>query len=240
MGMTFDPRFLMLVIHDLRNPLNVIGLTHRMLMDSPAGDDPSAREDLEILGENARQMERMLRQLSDYARLLETADRPHPLPFDPSRLVGEIVEDHNSRAVEGTPAVLVSTAETTPSRVLLDPSRSRLAIQGALNNAATAAEGRPIRVVVGGRDGGRRLVVEVVVEGPPRETVVATRLRGDHIDRLIGTPMERVGLELALAAKVSELFGGETRLEVAPGRSSTLVLDWPIEAEAEADGTRVA
>ena len=238
MGMSFDPRFLMLVIHDLRNPLNVIGLTHRMLLDSQVGDDPSSREDLEILGENARQLERMLRQLSDYARLAETATRPHPLPFDPSRLIGEVVEDHNARAPAGVPAVLVSTAEGTPNRVVLDPSKARLAAQGALSNAVAAAEGRPVRVVVGGRDEGRRLLIHVVVEAPPRETVLATPLRGDHFDRLLGTPMERVGLELALVAMVSEQFGGEARLEVAMGRSSTIVMDWPIAAQV--DGTTVA
>ena len=238
MGMSFDPRFLMLVIHDLRNPLNVIGLTHRMLADSTIGLDPVAREDLDILGENARQLERMLRQLSDYARLAETAGRDHPLPFDPARLVAEVVEDHNARAPSGSPEVRSAAAPGMPPRVVLDPSRARLAIQSAITSAVVGAEGRPVRVVVGGVEGGGRVVIRVVAEAPPRETVVPASLRGDHFDRLVGTPMERIGLELAVVAKVSELFGGEARLELAPGASSTVVIEWP--AQGLGDGTTVA
>jgi hypothetical protein len=34
-------------------------------------------------------------------------------------------------------------------------------------------------------------------------------------------------MDLAIAAKVSELFGGSARLDVVEGQGSTIVLDWP-------------
>ena len=38
---------------------------------------------------------------------------------------------------------------------------------------------------------------------------------------------ERRGLDLAIAARVTELFGGTARLEVEPGQRSALILEWP-------------
>src|SRR5206468_1490437 len=69
MAMTFDPRMLWLIVHDLRNPLNVIALSVRILQDTLPKDDPSVQEDLGFLGENVRQLDRMLAQLGDFSRL---------------------------------------------------------------------------------------------------------------------------------------------------------------------------
>jgi hypothetical protein len=40
-------------------------------------------------------------------------------------------------------------------------------------------------------------------------------------------------MDLAIAAKVSELFGGTARLVAEPGQRSTIVLDWPSRLAAD-------
>jgi hypothetical protein len=70
-------------------------------------------------------------------------------------------------------------------------------------------------------------VVEFVVDLPPPSTVMAMELRPDRFERLTGTAKERRGLDLAIAARISEMFGGSARLEVVRERSSTIILDWP-------------
>jgi len=45
----------------------------------------------------------------------------------------------------------------------------------------------------------------------------------------MGIEPDRLGLDLAIVARVTELFGGTARLEVEDGRGSTIVLDWPTQ-----------
>jgi signal transduction histidine kinase len=66
-----DPRFLALTVHDLRTPLNVIGLTIRAIHQSVPTKSVELEEDLTFLQDNARQIEKMLAQLGDFCRLLE-------------------------------------------------------------------------------------------------------------------------------------------------------------------------
>ena len=38
----------------------------------------------------------------------------------------------------------------------------------------------------------------------------------------------RKGMDLAIAARVSELFGGTARLKAVQGQGTAIVLDWPV------------
>jgi hypothetical protein len=52
-------------------------------------------------------------------------------------------------------------------------------------------------------------------------------LRPDAFERICGVAAERRGLDLAIAARVSELFGGTARLDAVEHRDTTVILDWP-------------
>ncbi len=224
-GPVIDPRFLALVVHDLRTPLNVIGLTIRAIEQSAPAPNPELEEDLVFLQENARQIERMLAQLGDYCRLLEAEQATSGLDFEPRRFLSDFVEDRRSRpGVEVTP-VRLEFAAGTPAEVSLDPTRVRLALQHALANAIAAAGDAPVSIRSGG--GAGRWIIELVVDKPPPAIVHSIRLRPGLFERLAGSAAERRGLDLAIAARVSELFGGSARLEVEPGTRSTILLDWP-------------
>lgn len=226
MAMPLDPKALSLVIHDLRNPLNVIGLSLRMIEEElPAGHDDLA-EDVLILRENVGQLDRMLRFLSDFCRQQDGASRSDPMPFEPARLLEEVVEDLAMRQPDSAGRVHLEGLDEAPAEVVLDPTRARLALSYALTNAlAGSVNGHPIRIRAGGAPD--RWVTRVTVEAPPPETVQSTPLAPDDFERLIAIPAERRGLELTIAARISQIFGGEARLEVEPGRRSTVVLDWP-------------
>jgi len=225
-----DARFLAVVIHDLRTPLNVFVLTIQSMAHSGPQKTAEFDEDLTFLQENARQIEKMLAQLGDYCRLIEGGPEVSGVDFDPRRFLADFLEDRRSGpAGEGDP-VRLEVADGCPPEVSLDPSWVKLALQHAVANAVAAGGRSPIRVRADGRPG--RLVVEVIVDGPPPPTVEALDLRPGQFERLTGVPAERRGLDLAIAARVSELFGGSARLEIEPGRRSTIVLDWPARIAA--------
>ncbi|MBX6316257.1 MAG: HAMP domain-containing histidine kinase [Isosphaeraceae bacterium] len=226
MAKPLDSRFLHLIVHDLRNPLNVIGLSLRILDEALPAGDAEAREDLDIIRENVAQLERMLTLLADFSRMLEAEPRLDVTPFDPRRLLSEEVEAFSPRPDHGAPPIALEIAATCPAEVALDVGRARQAIRCALINALSAAQGAPIRVASRGQDD--RWITEVIVDRPPVEGIEPLRLRPDGYERLLGNERERRGLELALAAHISELFAGSARLTVEPGRRSAILLDWPI------------
>jgi signal transduction histidine kinase len=235
MDMPLNPRFLSLVVHDLRTPLNVIGLSLRMIDQAVPHDDAELDEDLRIIRENVAQMDRMLSYLGDYCRLIADPARREAVRFDPRRLLDEVAEALTSRLPAGASRIQQAVEEGCPPDVELDPVRSRLALQHVLNNAIAAADGRPVRVTLGGSPD--RLVVEVHVDRPVRASVRPTELRPDSYERLTGTADDRLGLDLAIAARVTELFGGTARLEVEPERGTTVVLDWPASPKFAATGS---
>jgi signal transduction histidine kinase len=220
-----DARFSALVVHDLRTPLNVIGLSMRMIEQVLPREDPEVEEDLRFIDENFRQIERMLSQLSDYARLFDRGLKLSVSEFDPRRLVDELLENRVSRSRARSSPVRLDIEKSCPSEAELDQGRARMAIEYALINADAAAHNEPIRLAL--RGGPHRWVIEVAIDRPPPSSVSSLELRPQHFERLCGTAAERRGMELAIAARISELFGGTARLDAVEGRGTTLVLDWP-------------
>jgi signal transduction histidine kinase len=227
MSPSIDPRFLGLIVHDLRNPLNVIGLSIRMIEEIlPKGGDGELDEDFGILRENVGQIERMLNCLSDYCRQNEGTSHPNVIHFDPRRLLSDIVEDYRYRHQSRPTSLTLEVAPDSPAEAELDAQRARQAIQHALANTAAAAGSAPIRIT--SRGGPDRWTIELATDAPAGDAVRPVTLQANTFERLSGNAAERQGLELAIVAHISEQFGGSARLEVDPNRATRIVLDWPV------------
>jgi signal transduction histidine kinase len=220
-----DSRFLAVVIHDLRTPLNVIGLTIRAIAQSPPSTNASMDEDLTFLQDNSNQIKEMLEVLSEYCKLMDVESLRPGIEFDPRRMLSDFFEDRRERSGLGSPPIRLEIADSCPSEVALDPTRAFLALKLAFENAVIAAGKAPVRIRSKGE--GDRLIIELNVESPPPKSLVSISLRSDSFERITGASGERRGLDLAIVARISELFGGNARLVVEPDQRSTLILDWP-------------
>jgi signal transduction histidine kinase len=222
-----DVEFSAMVVHDLRTPLNVIGLSLRMIEQALPRDDPEVEEDLRFIDENFRQIERMLTQLSDYARQFDPGLKLAVCTFDPRRLVDELVESRASKpGWKGAP-VRVDVQKSCPAEVTLDQVRSRMAIEYALINANGSAGDAPIRLTLRGEP--RRWIIEVGLDRPPPPSVQSVELQSQSFERLCGCAADRRGMDLAITARICELFGGSARLDVVEGRESTIRIEWPTQ-----------
>lgn len=223
--MKVDGSFLALVVHDIRNPLNVIKLTLRLLSQSVPKGNTDLAEDLRIIDENSREIERMLINVVDYMKLFEAESIFPAFDFSPSRLVDELLEERAERLGPNGVKVVIDHDPSTPGEVSLEQGLARLAIQYVLENASAASGTLPIRLrTQGGPDRWQTLVT---VDLAPACSVKSVELSTRSFERLNGIERERRGLDLAIAARVSEIFGGAARLEVVNGEQSTIVLDWP-------------
>ncbi len=219
-----DARSLPLIVHDLRSPLNVIGLSLRMIEQSVPKGDPDFEEDFRYIEENFKQIERMLTQLSDYYRLYEEGVVSEA-EFSPHRLLDEMIENRVVKSGGREVPVQLEVEATCPAEAALDPARARQAIQYALANATASANDGGVYVKL--RGGADRWIIEVGIDHPPPQSVKPVELRPDLFERLCGIAAERRGMDLAIVARISELFGGAARLDVDENRGSTIILDWP-------------
>jgi signal transduction histidine kinase len=220
-----DTRFTSLLVHDLRTPLNVIGLSLRLIEQALPSDDPDVAEDLRFIDENFHVLERMLAQLGDYARLFEPGLNLVVCEFSPWRLGDALLENRPSRAAGKQAPVQLEVQKTCPAMVLLDQGRARLALEYALANASAAASADPIRLLMRGAP--ERWIIEIIVDRPPPGSVESSDLDSRSFERLCGSAAERRGMDLAIAARVSELFGGTARLQAVEGQGTSIILDWP-------------
>ncbi len=226
-----DLRLVPLIVHDLRTPLNVIGLSLPMIEPVLPKNQEEVEESYRFVEENLKQIERMLALLSDYNRLFEI-DSPGPaVEFSPRRLLSEVVESRglgrNGRPVK----IDLLVDDTCPESASLDHVRARQAVQYVLANAAAASPTARVQVFTHGKSD--RWVIEFRVSDPAPISVAAVALQPRSFERLCGITGERRGMDLALAARISELFGGTAHLEADKERGTNVVLNWPVRmAEA--------
>lgn len=221
-----DSRFFPLIVHDLRTPLNVIGLSLRMIDQALPRGNAELEEDFRFVEDNFKQIERMLSQLSDYCRLFEPELALSSCMFSPARMMEEVVEARGQKSVAKPSPVQIDVDPSCPEGVDLDPVRAKLAMQYALGNALSASNGVGVNVTL--RGGPDRCILEFGVDLPPPPSVKATELRSHLFERLCGTAAERRGMDLAIAARVTEMFGGTARLEAVEMAGSQIILDWPV------------
>ncbi len=222
-----DVELLATIVHDIRNPLNVIGLTLRVIEQMPDHLRSEIQEDVDFLRDNAGQIEKMLSLLSDFCRLSELEDPGTPASFDPRRFIEEVLAERAHRGNDKAFPAIFTRDPSTPASVNLDPVRARIALLCALTNAAGASD-CPLSVRTSGT--ADRLTIAIIVKKPPPSTVFARRVNPEQYERLIATQTERRGLDLAIASSISAQFGGSLHLDVAPNEGTTIVIDWPVNS----------
>jgi signal transduction histidine kinase len=229
-----DPKLLGTIVHDLRNPLNVIQLSTRMIDQMRAMEGANLDEDLAILRQNTQQLELMLQLLGDYCRQYETQSLLNSMRFGTQRLVLDVIELQRELLLNGQHNRVIESEirPNTPESLDLDLSRARLALGMVLRNALSASSTARARIIVEGDQDW--VTFRVRIEEPPKGPAHSADLRADAFERLLPVAAERRALDLAIAARVSELFGGTARMEFEDANSSSIVLRWPVSLSPRA------
>ena len=237
-GRLINPKILGLIVHDLRTPLNVIGLSLQTVVSVlNSGIDRSLNEELGYLRSNFAQIDQMLMYVNDYSRSLERVTSVQPTKFSPRKLASELFEDERASkfGLVGS-HIPIRIDEACPDEVELNPLRAKQAILYAIVNAfATGRRSGGVvpAVIFGGGDGHWQIEVELKVAPPVGPIVMA--LDANHFDRMIGVELDRHGLDLAIVAQITREFHGEARLQLEPGKSSTIVIHWPVKVNPSND-----
>ena len=215
------------VAHEVRNPLGVIfnsvGSLRRLLR--PAGD---ARLLLDIVGEEADRLNRIVGDLLDFAR-----------PSTPQLRPGSL-----ARVAEEAVASAVGSATGVEVRLDLSPDLppvpidERLVRQAIVNLAANAVNAMPAggRITLRARREGSTVVLEVEDEGPG----VPDEIRSRIFEPFFTTRASGTGLGLAVVRRIVDGHGGEVTLRPAPERGTIFALRFPLSPAAPAEAAGAA
>jgi len=211
------------VAHEIRNPLNAIGIAAQRIERFP---DPV--RDAALAGRIRDEIRRLEEVLDDYLRLA----RPAPGAREPADLVAlanEVVDLLEAEAsARGTR--LGVRAPSGPVRVRVDAQALRRALVNLVRNAVEAAPaGGAVEVIADRSDRTVRLRVVDDGQGPDPEL-------GDRaFEPFVTTRPAGSGLGLSLVRRVAEEHGGRASLAARPGGGAEAVIELPDEGAECAD-----
>jgi signal transduction histidine kinase len=220
-----EREFLLSVSHDLRTPLTAIGGWAEALADGAA---PDARAAGEIIRASAAQLDRLVRDLLDLARLRARAFTFTPASLDLRDVVAGTAEGLRPD-LEDAGLALAVDLPPAPVGVYGDPDRLAQVVANLLDNAGRHAAAR-VRVAVTAAGG--QAVVAVEDDGPgipPAERpLVFERLHTG------ARPAARggggTGLGLAIVRELAGAMGGDAAAEDSRAGGARLVVTLPLTA----------
>lgn len=185
------------VAHDLRNPMNIVAMTI-------AGAAPDIRREV---SEQISRMDRLVRDLLDYAKPWQVS----PRPVDPDIEI--------AAAAQG----LHVAVDVPPGMTLhADPRRFNQALTNLLLNAHAAAPAAEVAVIAEPlADGGALLHVCDKGAGVPAD------IRDRLFQPFVSRSPDGTGLGLAIVAKAMAAHGGSAELTERPGWSTCITLRFP-------------
>ena len=223
-------QLLLSVSHELRTPLTSVRGFAEAIADGAAPDDRRAAE---VIGAEARRLERLVGDLLDLAKLDARAFSLDVGVVDVAGVVADTAEGFRPAAAAAGVELAVASPPPGPATAAADPVRLAQVVANLVENALKFAASR-IDVSTATSPG--RVVVAVADDGPgiPEADLphVFERLfqSSRPAARQVGS-----GLGLAIVAELAAAMGAEVRAESRPGATRMVVA--LAAATASADGS---
>lgn len=216
------------IAHEIRNPLFAIGGFANQLLRSV--DEPAAREKIEIILEESRRLDGILKSILTFARPL---DPGHRGLADVNRIVRETME-LMGMACEGKGIRLVLGLGEDLPLAEADPELVKQCLINLVKNSVEAMPEGGTLAVRTAMDGARvQLAVEDTGHG------IAPELRDKVFSPFFSTKGKGSGLGLAMTRKIMDELGGTVELSSLPGQGTRVTLGLPPQlavAKHGADG----
>ena len=213
------------VSHDLRNPLSVISMCTRVLLENPPEGDTERRELLSTIDESAQWMQRMIRDLLDVSIIEAGALSIERHSEDVAPIVERAVEMFAAQAAERSVMLYEDVPPDVPP-VNADAGRLLQVLANLIANAVkfTQAGGK---VTVAAALENDQVVISVADTGPgiPAEHLPHIFERYWHARRTART--RGSGLGLAIVKGIIDAHGGRVAVTSDVGRGSTFTVSLP-------------
>lgn len=221
--------FLRLASHELRGPLTVVRGYLSMLLDGSVGNpDPTTTRMLDTVQGKVSEMDRLITQMLEAARLEEARPMLKLERFD----LGDVIEEAIRRMAPLDPE----------GRVRLEPPATELPVEADRERLLTILTNLIGNALKYSPDGGEVTISTAALDGRLKTMVadrgigIATRDLPSLFTRFGRVVPEQyatiagTGLGLYLSRELARLVGGDVTIESELGRGSTFTLDLPAAA----------
>ena len=221
------------VAHEVRNPLNAIGMTAQRLRreflngdrTASAPDASELKELLDVLGGETKRIDRIVQQFLDYARPPRLSLRQASLR-DMLEAAAEAL-----RAKAATRQITIHSDLAGAGEAVCDPDQLKQAVDNLLRNAIDATpEGGRVRLQA--RRDASDHVIEVIDEGPGIPADIVPKI----FDLYFTTKADGTGVGLAVTHQIVEAHRGRIDVESSPGAGTRMALRIPAEQGASDRG----
>jgi signal transduction histidine kinase len=214
------------VAHDLRTPLTSIKGASQNLLDDMAGPlNDSAREYVEIVGDQAERLIGIVNWLVDAIRVSLDPVELKTIPVEIDQLAKRVARGLRPIADEQEIAL---TVETEPAGALVDPDKLLLVLENLVGNALKFTDS-------GGKVSVSVKSVEKTVEISVADTGIG--LSPDEVDHVFDRyyrsshPRGGSGLGLSISRELVRLHGGDVSVTSEKGKGSTFVVTLPSDCD---------
>jgi len=216
---------LQIVSHDLRNPLNNIGMAAELILEQAAQTEQRAHT-VGIIQRSTERMNRMIQDLLDVAKLETGRLAIETAPVAVSRLLEDATESLAPLAQEKSLRFNTATQDGTPPAVVADRGRILQVFTNLVGNALKfTPAGGEITVTVKPEAGMVRFGVTDTGTGIPPE----------QLERIFGRfwqakPSDRrgLGLGLTIAKSIVEAHGGRIGVYSTVGKGTEFWFTLPV------------
>ena len=213
------------VAHEIRNPLVAIGGFARSLLLRSGEPDAATRESLEIIVNEVRRLESIVKEVLEFSR-----PAPPKIGSVPLRRVAEEALDLLAWELDhaGVVGRVDETADTPPAAA--DSDQIFHAVINLLRNAVHAMpHGGTLTVKLRGVPHGVEMAIEDTGVGMPAE-VLAHAMEPFYTTKTNGS-----GLGLTIASQIARDHSGEVRIDSREGEGTTVTLRLPAVTEGNDD-----
>lgn len=233
-------RFLAIVSHEIRSPMNAVLAAIELLRNTRL--DKRQQHFAQLAHSGGATLLRLVDDVLNISKLEAGQLKLDREPVDVVALVHDIADLHRLRAHEKKIALEVA-AGPVPAWLMLDEARFAQILHNLIFNAIKFTETGGVTVAVAASDerpGWSDLVVDVVDTGIGVSAEMQARLFQPYAqDAKTYKRSGGTGLGLAICRELATLMGGRIELASEPGRGTTVSLSLTAEVVA-ADDPRVA
>ena len=230
-GSVSKSRFLAAASHDLRQPLQSVGLYLSVLTRQLA--EPKQQEIAEKILVSLDTMRDLLDTLLDISKLESGSVEPMLSDFAVRQLLARIA---NSHAQQAEKKGLTLETLTTPCVLHSDPALLERVLDNLVANAIRYTERGRVTVSCKPCEGGcARISVADTGIGIPKAKFEDIFEEYYQIDNSIRDRSKGLGLGLAIVKHVARVLGHSLNVESVPGHGSTFSVDVPLGKHADAE-----
>jgi signal transduction histidine kinase len=213
--------FIATISHELRTPLGFIkGYSTTLLRSDTEWDEPTRREFLTIIDEEADRLTTLIENVLESARLQSNT---LPMKFQPVEL-DKLIRDTATHAQARFKDMKVSFEFASKPVILVDNVRLAQVLTNLFSNAAKYAPGADISIAL--TESAETCQIRFADSGPG--------IAPEHLPNLFkrfyrvpGQGGSGSGLGLFICQKIIEAHGGKISVESQPGKGTTFLIELP-------------